>query len=124
MHHHILLPSKKQTLWLYLGWGQRTTLASTSTSFPGTGTSARPAKKGLGTKKATPVDFAEAERIRQLGYDREHEEASAQVAREVAALEVKNKNPTMAVSTGASSAEVDKLGAGVKKLGFGAFPHA
>ena len=70
------------------------------------------------------MDFAEAERIRQLGYDREHEEASAQVAREVAALEVKNKNPTMAVSTGASSAEVDKLGAGVKKLGFGAFPHA
>jgi ADP-ribosylation factor GTPase-activating protein 2/3 len=124
MHHHILLPSKKQTLWLYLGWGQRTTLASTSTSSTGTGTGTHPAKKGLGAKKAAPVDFAEAERIRQLGYDREHEEASAQVAREAAALELKNKSATMAVSTGASSADVDKLGAGVKKLGFGAFPHA
>jgi hypothetical protein len=30
----------------------------------------------------------------------------------------------MTISTGASSADVDKLGAGVKKLGFGAFPHA
>jgi ADP-ribosylation factor GTPase-activating protein 2/3 len=92
----------------------------------------RPAKKGLGAKKAAPVDFAgaerhaatEAEQIRQLGYDREHEEASAQVAHEAAALELKNKSATMAVSTGASSADVDKLGAGVKKLGFSAFPHA
>jgi ADP-ribosylation factor GTPase-activating protein 2/3 len=67
---------------------------------------------------------AEAERIHQLGYDREHKEASAQVAHEAAALKLKNKSATMAVSTGASSADVDKLGAGVKKLGFSAFPHA
>jgi hypothetical protein len=98
MHHHILLPSKKQTLWLYLGWGQRTTLASTSTSSTGTGTGARPAKKGLGAKKAAPVDFAEAERIRQLGYDCEHEEASVQVARDAAALELKNKSATVSAS--------------------------
>ena len=42
-----------------------------------------------------------------IGYDREHEEASAQVAREAAALELKNKSATMAVSAGASSADVD-----------------
>jgi ADP-ribosylation factor GTPase-activating protein 2/3 len=87
-------------------------LASTSTSSTGTGTGARPAEKGLGAKKAAPVDFAEAEQIRQLGYDCEREEASAQAA----ALELKNTSATTAVSTGASSADVDKLGAGVKKL--------
>jgi ADP-ribosylation factor GTPase-activating protein 2/3 len=70
------------------------------------------------------VDFAEAKWIRQLGYDREREEASAQAAREAAALESKNKTATTAVSAGASSANVDKLGAGVKKLGFGALPRA
>jgi hypothetical protein len=96
------------------------------------GTGACPAKKGLGAKKAAPVDFvgaehcvaAEAEQIHQLGYDCEHKEASAQVARKAVALELKNKSTTMAVSTGASSADVDKLGAGMKKLGFSAFPHA
>jgi ADP-ribosylation factor GTPase-activating protein 2/3 len=67
---------------------------------------------------------AEAERICQLGYDCEHKEASAQVACKAVALELKNKSATMAVSTGASSADVDKLWAGVKKLGFSAFPHA
>jgi ADP-ribosylation factor GTPase-activating protein 2/3 len=108
------------------------TLASTSTLSTGTGTGARPVKKGLGVKKAAPVDFAgaercaaaEAERICQLGYDLEHEEASAQVAHEATALESKNKSATMAVPADASSADVDKLGAGVKKLGFSAFPHA
>ena len=73
---------------------------------------------------------AEAERIRQLGYDREREEAEAQAAREAAALELKNKsaaasaNGVRPVSTGAGSADVDKLGSGVKKLGFGALPRA
>jgi ADP-ribosylation factor GTPase-activating protein 2/3 len=108
------------------------TLASTRTSSTGMGTGVRPAKKGLGAKKAAPVDFAgaechvaaEAEQICQLGYDCEHEEASAWVACKAAALKLKNKSATMAVSTGASSANVDKLGAGVKKLGFSAFPHA
>jgi len=79
-----------------------------------------------------PVDFAEAERraaaeaerIRQLGYDREREEAEAQAAREAAALELKNKSAATNVSAGTSSADVDKLGAGVKKLGFGALPRA
>src|SRR6267142_1208725 len=113
------------------GGGART-LTSTSTSSTGTGTGARPAKKGLGAKKAAPVDFAEAERraaaeverIRQLGYDREREEAEAEAAREAAALELKNKSVATTVSAGSSSADVGRLEAGVKKLGFGALPRA
>ena len=75
---------------------------------------------------------AEAERVRQLGYDREREEAEAQAAREAAALELKNKSAA-ATSTGAKQAsssssanasDVEKLGTGVKKLGFGALPRA
>jgi ADP-ribosylation factor GTPase-activating protein 2/3 len=73
---------------------------------------------------------AEAERIRQLGYDREREEAEAQAAREAAALELKNKSTAAStsgvnpVSPGVSSTDVDKLGTGVKRLGFGALPRA
>jgi len=75
---------------------------------------------------------AEAERIRQLGYDREREEAEAKAAREAAALELKNKNAAAAMSTGAkqaassgaNAADVERLGMGVKKLGFGALPSA
>ena len=78
---------------------------------------------------------AEAERIRQLGYDREREEAEAQAAREAAALDLKNKSSAAAATssgakqTGTSgannaAAEVDKLGTGVKKLGFGGMPSA
>ncbi|KAH9952937.1 hypothetical protein BC827DRAFT_1251396 [Russula dissimulans] len=119
--------------------GAARTLTSSSTSSTGTGTgAARPAKKGLGAKKAAPVDFAEAERraaaeaerIRQLGYDREREEAEAQAAREAAALELKKKGAAASasgvnsVSATTSSADVDRLGFGVKKLGFGALPRA
>ncbi|KAF8263696.1 hypothetical protein EI94DRAFT_1740325 [Lactarius quietus] len=120
--------------------GGARTLTSSSTSSSGTGAgAARPVKKGLGAKKAAPVDFAEverraaaeAERIRQLGYDREREEAEAQAAREAAALELKNKNTTatssgakQTASPGANAADVEKLGTGVKKLGFGALPRA
>jgi hypothetical protein len=73
---------------------------------------------------------AEAERIRQLGYDREREEAEAQAAREAAALELKNKSTAAStsgsnpVSAGVGSADVDKLGTGMKRLGFGALPRA
>ncbi len=73
---------------------------------------------------------AEAERIRQLGYDREREEAEAQATCEAAALGLKNKstvastNGVNSISAGVSSADVDKLGNGVKKLGFGALPRA
>ncbi|KAH9968327.1 hypothetical protein BGW80DRAFT_1339115 [Lactifluus volemus] len=115
------------------------TLTSSSTSSTSTSAGvARPAKKGLGAKKAAPVDFAEAERraaveaerIRQLGYDREREEAEAQAAREAAALELKNKSTAASSSsskpalTGNNAADVERLGMGVKRLGFGGLPRA
>ncbi|KAI0262409.1 hypothetical protein BC834DRAFT_891140 [Gloeopeniophorella convolvens] len=116
------------------------TSSSAASSTVGGSGAARPAKKGLGAKKATPVDFAEverraaaeAERIRQLGYDREREEAEAQAAREAAALELKNKAAAAASvpgksagpKAGGSAADVERLGMGVKKLGFGALPRA
>lgn len=85
------------------------------------------------------MDFAEAERraaveaerIRQLGYDREREEAEAQAAREAAVLDLKNKSAAAAstgaknaASSGANAEDLEKLGLGVKKLGFGALPRA
>lgn len=117
--------------------GAARSLTSSSTSSTGTG--ARPAKKGLGAKKAAPVDFAEAERraaaeaerIRQLGYNREREEAEAQAAREAAALELKNKSAAATSSgakqsgtSGTNGADVEKLGTGIKRLGFGGMPSA
>jgi ADP-ribosylation factor GTPase-activating protein 2/3 len=72
---------------------------------------------------------AEAQRIRQLGYDREREEAEAKAAREAAALELKNKSAAatssgakQAGTSGANAADVEKLGTGVKRLGFGGMP--
>ncbi|KAI9450797.1 hypothetical protein BJY52DRAFT_1206091 [Lactarius psammicola] len=106
-------------------------LTSSSTSSTGTGVgAARPAKKGLGAKKAAPVDFAEAER--RAAAEAERIQAEAQAAREAAALELKNKNVTAATSTGAkqaassgaNAADVEGLGMGVRKLGFGALPRA
>ncbi|SRR6266702_3099536 len=97
---------------------------------------ARPAKKGLGAKNAAPVDFAEAgrraaaeaEQIRQLGYD--HEDAEAQAAREAAALELKNKSAAatstsakQAASSGANAADVERLRIGEKKRGYCALPR-
>lgn len=84
------------------------------------------------------MDFAEAERraaveaerIRQLGYDREREEAEAQAAREAAALELKNKSTAASSSnskpalTSNNTADVERLGMGVKRLGFGGLPRA
>ncbi|KAN0131545.1 ArfGap domain containing protein [Lactarius tabidus] len=120
--------------------GAARALTSSSTSSIGTGAgAARPAKKGLGAKKAAPVDFAEAERraaaeaerVRQLGYDREREEAEAQAAREAAALELKNKSAATTSSgaksagtSGTNGADVEKLGTGMKRLGFGGMPSA
>lgn len=97
---------------------------------------------GLGAKKAAaPLDFAEAERkaaeeaerIRQLGYDRE-KEAEEERARKEA--EESAKSSIKLTSTTAKSAPVvptpnqpkgnpqdlERLGMGMKRLGFGAVP--
>ena len=105
---------------------------------------------GLGAKKAAaPVDFAEAERkaaeeaerIRQLGYDREREKAEEEervrvAAEKAAANKAKTssaatKSTPVASSASASVAtpkgnaqDMERLGMGFKRLGFGAVPAA
>ncbi|KAI9065960.1 ArfGap-domain-containing protein [Trametes sanguinea] len=98
---------------------------------------------GLGAKKAAPVDFAEAERkaaeeaerIRQLGYDREREKAEEEERARVAAAEksaaaVKAKSPVTKSVPSAPAApkgnaqDMERLGMGMKRLGFGAVPSA
>jgi ADP-ribosylation factor GTPase-activating protein 2/3 len=115
------------------------------------GPSSTAAKKsklgGLGAKKAAaPIDFAqaerkaleEAERIKQLGYDRQREEEEAKARKESekvqAATNAKakpaesgNGKATTPVSVKAdaprgNSQDLERLGMGFKKLGFGAVP--
>lgn len=99
---------------------------------------------GLGAKKAAaPIDFAEAERkaaeeaerIKQLGYDRqreEEEERARQQAEQAAQADARakavNTNPAtspipakMDVQRG-NSQDLERLGMGFRKLGFGTVP--
>ena len=110
-------------------------------------TGAAAAKKsklgGLGAKKAAPVDFAEAERkaaeeaerIRQLGYDREREKAEEEerarlAAEKSAAAAAKAKSPVTKSAPAApvapkgSAQDLERLGMGMKRLGFGGVPSA
>ncbi|KAI0369401.1 ArfGap-domain-containing protein [Pilatotrama ljubarskyi] len=99
---------------------------------------------GLGAKKAAPVDFAEAERraaaeaerIRQLGYDREREKAEEEERTRLAAESAKTaatakaKSPVTKSAPAAPAApkgsaqDMERLGMGMKRLGFGAVPAA
>ncbi|KAF8509314.1 hypothetical protein BU17DRAFT_70487 [Hysterangium stoloniferum] len=115
--------------------------SSTTTATP----SARPAKLGLGAKKAAaPIDFAEAERkakaeeerIKQLGYDRKKEEEEEEKKREERKMEIGTPAPVTVTSptpivpaVGASaganhkrgnSRDMARLGMGMNRLGFGA----
>ncbi|KAI0028838.1 hypothetical protein K488DRAFT_57661 [Vararia minispora EC-137] len=118
-----------------------------STSTTTSAASAAPVKKGklggLGAKRAAaPLDFAEAERkaqeeaerIKQLGYDREREEAEEKARKEAAALELKTravasvgKKPAAAAAPApkkpvGSAQDMERLGMGMKRLGFGGVP--
>ncbi|KZV61533.1 ArfGap-domain-containing protein [Peniophora sp. CONT] len=127
-------------------------LGSTSTTPTTTTTGGGAVKKGklggLGAKKAGPVDFAEAERkaqeeaerIKQLGYDREREAAEEKARQEAAKLEINKsraqpsigKAPSTSSSTSApvapkpngSGQDMNRLGMGMKRLGFGGVPAA
>ncbi|OJT02174.1 ADP-ribosylation factor GTPase-activating protein glo3 [Trametes pubescens] len=123
-------------------------LNSSATSVAGSASAGAKKSKlgGLGAKKAAPVDFAEAERkaaeeaerIRQLGYDREREKAeeaervrvAAESAKSAAAAKAKSpvakSTPSVpAVSKPNGSAQdMERLGMGMKRLGFGAVPAA
>lgn len=115
-----------------------------------TSTTAAPAAKknklgGLGAKKAvSPLDFAEAERkateeaerIKQLGYDRikeeEEERARAKKAEEdlknsrslgVGKVEKSNGTAPAVVSKPRGNAQdMERLGMGMQKMGFGSVP--
>ncbi|TFK88973.1 ArfGap-domain-containing protein [Polyporus arcularius HHB13444] len=113
-----------------------------------TGTASTGPKKsklgGLGAKKAAaPVNFEEAERraaeeaerIRQLGYDREREKAEEAervrlAAEQSAAAKAKapvTKSATITPAVAApkgSAQDLERLGMGMKRLGFGGVPVA
>lgn len=96
---------------------------------------------GLGAKKAaTPIDFAEAERkaaeeaerIKQLGYDRQREEEeerarqqAEQAAQADAKAKIANTNQTTTTMPGrvdvqsGNTQDLERLGMGFRKLGFG-----
>ncbi|KAG1739403.1 uncharacterized protein EDB91DRAFT_1135009 [Suillus paluster] len=126
------------------------TRLTSSTSAIGSSATATSQKKsklgGLGAKKAAaPIDFAEAERkaaeeserIKQLGYDRqreEEEERAQKEAEKVAASQAKVKaaDNTIQASTmpgkvdlqKGNSQDLERLGMGFRKLGFGGVPTA
>ena len=97
---------------------------------------------GLGAKKAaTPLDFdqaekqaaEEAERIKQLGYDRQKEEEEEKAKAQKKALELKSTPTTTATKQPlnntnttpqprGSQQDMERLGMGMKKLGFGSVP--
>lgn len=99
---------------------------------------------GLGAKKAaSPMDFAEAERkaaeeaerIKQLGYDRlkeeEEERAKAKKAEEERQTASRNisvvgkvtsSTPVVANKPRGNAQDMERLGMGMKKMGFGAVP--
>ncbi|KAI0775595.1 hypothetical protein BD413DRAFT_529726 [Trametes elegans] len=119
-----------------------------NSSTPSVGVASTAPKKtklgGLGAKKAAPVDFAEAERkaaeeaerVRQLGYDREREKAeeeerarlAAENAKSAAAAKAKSpvtrSAPSAPAAPQGSAQDLERLGMGMKRLGFGAVPVA
>ncbi|KAF8230534.1 ArfGap-domain-containing protein [Tricholoma matsutake] len=121
-----------------LGGGtSRLNSASTASS---TSTVAKKSKLGLGASKAKPVDFAEAERkaleeaerVKQLGYDRKREEEEEKARKEAEALKKANEIGLKATLSTPSSGSSSKPAASSTKgqpgafprLGFGAIPGA
>ncbi|KAF9649431.1 ArfGap-domain-containing protein [Thelephora ganbajun] len=121
----------------------RLTSSTTTTSSVTNTTGPKKSKLGgLGAKKAaTPLDFEqaekqaaeEAERIKQLGYDRQKEEEEEKARAQKKALELKStptitakKQPVDNTDTTpqprGSQQDMERLGMGMKKLGFGSVP--
>ncbi|TFK68828.1 ArfGap-domain-containing protein [Pluteus cervinus] len=109
-----------------------------STTTASVSSASKKSKLGLGASKAKPVDFAEAERkaleeaerIKQLGYDRQREEEEEKARKEAEALratrEITPKSVAVSSTTTTSSkpaADVTK-NAAFPRLGFGAMPGA
>lgn len=113
-----------------------------STGGSGLGAAKKSKLGGLGAKKAVaPIDFAEAERkakeeaerIKQLGYDKQREEEEENARKEAEKLQaaanakarptsVKPANGSKADVPKGNNQDLERLGMGFKKLGFGAIP--
>ena len=121
----------------------RLTSSTTTTSSVTSTTGPKKSKLGgLGAKKAaTPLDFEQAEkhaaeeseRIKQLGYDRQKEEEEEKARAQKKTLELKStpitaatKQPVQNVNATpkprGSQQDMERLGMGMKKLGFGSVP--
>ncbi|KAI9464363.1 hypothetical protein HD554DRAFT_2121821 [Boletus coccyginus] len=130
-----------------LGASRLNSSGSTATTSTNAAAATKKTKLGgLGAKKAaTPIDFAEAERkaaeeaerIKQLGYDRqrEEEEERARQKTEPAAqadgkAKIANTTPAVTAIPGrvdvqkGNSQDLERLGMGFRKLGFGSVPTA
>ncbi|KAK0244673.1 hypothetical protein EDD85DRAFT_809143 [Armillaria nabsnona] len=110
---------------------------NSASSTSSTSSAVKKSKLGLGASKAKPVDFAEAERkaleeaerVKQLGYDRQREEEEEKARKEAAAaktvLEIGPKKGTGSTATTVKkpnpAAEAQKAAA-FPRLGFGAVP--
>ena len=121
--------------------GATSRLNSASSAGSTTSTAPKKSKLGLGAAKTKPVDFAEAERkaieeaerIKQLGYDREQEEKEEKARKEAEALKRAQElgsrasiAASSAVTTNGSnkSAADPQKSAAFPRLGFGAIPGA
>jgi len=120
------------------------TSSTTTTSSITSATGPKKSKLGgLGAKRAaTPLDFEqaekhaaeEAERIKKLGYDRQKEEEEEKARGQKKTLELKStpttsvtkKQPVQNTNTTpqprGSQQDMERLGMGMKKLGFGSVP--
>jgi ADP-ribosylation factor GTPase-activating protein 2/3 len=124
--------------------GGTSRLNSASSGGSTTTTAPKKSKLGLGAAKTKPVDFAEAERkaieeaerIKQLGYDREQEEKEEKARKETEALKraqelgsragIAAANSTIQATTnGSNKSTTDpQKSAAFPRLGFGAIPGA
>ncbi|KAG6876348.1 hypothetical protein C0992_013284 [Termitomyces sp. T32_za158] len=113
-------------------------LNSASSTTSAGSTAPKKSRLGLGASKAKPVNFAEAEkkameeaeRIKQLGYDREREEREEKARKEAEALRKATEiGPKITTTVASSSTAKPANGnpaknAAFPRLGFGAIPGA
>ncbi|KAF8875314.1 hypothetical protein BD779DRAFT_1613445 [Infundibulicybe gibba] len=118
--------------------GGTSRLNSASSTSSATSAAPKKSKLGLGAAKAKPVDFAEAERkaleeaerVKQLGYDRLREEAEEKAKKEAEALrQTREIGPKTAVTAPSMNGKGRDVSVGSKpnafpRLGFGAIPGA
>jgi ADP-ribosylation factor GTPase-activating protein 2/3 len=123
--------------------GAGTSRLNSASSGASTTSAPKKSKLGLGASKTKPVDFAEAERkaleeaerIKQLGYDREREEAEEKARKEAEALRKVQEIGSMASVAAAitttnggnkfsATAPDPQKSAAFPRLGFGAVPGA